>query len=173
MTTEFIPIETHSNGHVAAPHLHVHHHLPRAAAFSIKEIRAEVRKVEGFNAKLAVTVTGAIGSMACAWMFAGLAFASLPATLVLGGFVSRDAFPAWLVRAGVIALITWVAQTFLQLVLLSVIMVGQQVQSAASDARAEQTYQDTVEILDRLNLDTQGGITEILREVRQMRERLG
>jgi hypothetical protein len=38
--------------------------------------------------------------------------------------------------------VTWVAQTFLQLVLLSVIMVGQNVQAAAADKRAEATFHD-------------------------------
>ncbi|MGH9304136.1 MAG: hypothetical protein ACRDZ5_06955 [Acidimicrobiales bacterium] len=52
-------------------------------------------------------------------------------------------------------------QTFLQLVLLSVIMVGQNVQSAASDARAQRTYDDTVMILDRLDVRTVGGIKDL------------
>lgn len=39
-------------------------------------------------------------------------------------------------------MIAWIAQTFLQLVLLSVIMVGQKVAAAASDKQALQTYQD-------------------------------
>ena len=39
-------------------------------------------------------------------------------------------------------LVSWVAQTFLQLVLLSVIMVGQNVQAAAADKRAEATFHD-------------------------------
>ena len=173
MTTEFVPAPVSTNGHSnGSAHLHVHHHLPRAAAFSIRELKAEVRRVEGFNAKFAVGVTGAVGSMACAYLFSCIAFLSLPAVLVSAGFVSRGAFPSWLIQAGLIALVAWVAQTFLQLILLSVIMVGQQVQSAASDARAEQTYQDTVEILDRLNLETQGGITEILQEVKALHAKL-
>jgi hypothetical protein len=40
-----------------------------------------------------------------------------------------------------------IAQTFLQLVLLSIIIVGQNVQAAASDARAENTYQDAEAVL--------------------------
>ena len=43
--------------------------------------------------------------------------------------------------------ITWTAQTFLQLVLLSIIIVGQNVQSAAADERAEATYQDADAVL--------------------------
>ena len=41
----------------------------------------------------------------------------------------------------------WIAQTFLQFVLLSVIIVGQNVQAAASDRRAEDTYQDAEAVL--------------------------
>lgn len=48
--------------------------------------------------------------------------------------------------------------TFLQLVLLSIIMVGQTVQSAASDARAAKEFNDTETILDRLDTNTAGGI---------------
>ena len=39
-------------------------------------------------------------------------------------------------------LIQWVSQTFIQLVMLSVIMVGQNILSRASDKRADMTYQD-------------------------------
>ena len=42
-----------------------------------------------------------------------------------------------------IALVSWIAQTYIQLVLLSVIIVGQNIQSAASDARAAKTFEDT------------------------------
>ena len=51
------------------------------------------------------------------------------------------------VRGGVATTITWTAQTFLQLVLLSIIIVGQNVQSAAADERAEATYQDADAVL--------------------------
>ena len=54
------------------------------------------------------------------------------------------------VRAGTAAIVSWVAQTFLQLVLLSVIMVGQNVQAAAADKRAEATYDDASAALHEL-----------------------
>ena len=41
-----------------------------------------------------------------------------------------------------LALIEWVSQTFIQLVMLSVIMVGQNILSRASDKRADMTYRD-------------------------------
>lgn len=114
-------------------------------AISLRGLRADVQKADGFNAKIAVFLTNIVGSMWCAYLFAVLAFIGLPAALKPGG-------------EGIIA---WIAQTFLQLVLLSVIMVGQNVQSAAGDARAQRTYDDTVEILDRLDIHTEGGLKEL------------
>jgi len=43
--------------------------------------------------------------------------------------------------------VSWIAQTFLQLVLLSIIIVGQNVQSAAADSRAQATYEDADAVL--------------------------
>jgi hypothetical protein len=48
---------------------------------------------------------------------------------------------------GTVAIVSWISQTFLQLVLLSVIMVGQQVLAKASDKQALQTYQDAEAVL--------------------------
>ena len=69
--------------------------------------------------------------MWCAYIFAVIALISLPAALA----------------AGVAATISWIAQTFLQLVLLSVIMVGQKVAAAASDKQASQTFKDAEALL--------------------------
>ena len=80
----------------------------------------------GFNGRLAILITNTVGTMWCAYIFGILALLSLP-----------DA-----IRGGMAPLIAWIAQTFLQLVLLSVIMVGQKVAAAASDKQALQTYQD-------------------------------
>ena len=85
----------------------------------------------GFNGRLAMLITSAVGTMWCAYLFAIIAFISLPAAI----------------QTGTPALISWIAQTFLQLVLLSVIMVGQKVSAMASDKQAEQTYKDTEAIL--------------------------
>lgn len=115
------------------------------SAISLKGLNEDISRADGFNAKLAVFLTNMVGSMWCAYVFAILAFIGLPAALKPGG-------------EGVIA---WIAQTFLQLVLLSVIMVGQNVQSAAADARAQHTYDDTVAILDRLDIHTAGGIKDL------------
>jgi hypothetical protein len=85
-----------------------------------------------FNTWLAVRVTNAVGTMWCAYVFALLAFVSLPAAIASGNPV---------------ILVSWISQTFLQLVLLSIIIVGQNVQAMASDRRAEATYQDADAVL--------------------------
>src|SRR6202022_1070326 len=85
-----------------------------------------------FNAALAVKITSAVGTMWCAYAFAALAFVSLPS-----GIRSGDA----------VTLVSWISQTFLQLVLLSIIIVGQNVLAAAADKRAEATYEDADAVL--------------------------
>lgn len=75
-----------------------------------------------FNTKVAVVITKSVGSMWCAYAFAILALISLPAAIKSGN---------------TIIIIGWIAQVFLQLVLLPIIIVGQNVQAAATDARAE------------------------------------
>ena len=74
-----------------------------------------------FNTYIAVKITKIVGSMWCAYAFALLALISFPAAISSGQ---------------PIIIVAWIAQTFLQLVLLPIIIVGQNVQAAASDARA-------------------------------------
>jgi hypothetical protein len=83
------------------------------------------------NTCLAVAITKTVGPMWCAYVFALLALISLPAAIL-----SHDP----------IIIVSWVAQTFLQLVLLPIIIVGQNVQAAASDARAESDHETLVAI---------------------------
>jgi hypothetical protein len=85
-----------------------------------------------FNAWLAVKVTNGVGTMWCAYAFALLACVSLPSAIR-----SHDA----------VTLVSWISQTFLQLVLLSVIIVGQNVLAAAADKRSEETYEDADAVL--------------------------
>ena len=85
----------------------------------------------GLNGRIAMIITNAVGTMWCAYIFAAIALISLPAA----------------VQGGTATLIAWIAQTFLQLVLLSVIMVGQKVSAQASDKQALQTYEDAEALL--------------------------
>lgn len=80
----------------------------------------------GFNGKIALVLTTVVGTMWCAYAFSMLALIALPAAA--GG--------------GSLALIQWVSQTFIQLVMLSVIMVGQNILARSSDKRADMTYKD-------------------------------
>jgi hypothetical protein len=88
-------------------------------------------RVTRFNSTLALGITRGVGSMWCAYIFAAIALVSLP-----------DA-----IRAGRPAVISWIAQTFLQLVLLSIILVGQDIQLKAGDKRSEQTFNDAEAML--------------------------
>jgi hypothetical protein len=83
------------------------------------------------NARLAVRITAGVGSMTCAWLFAVLALAGLPTALAPGN----------------IGFLFWFSSDLLQLTLLSVIIVGQNLQAAGADKRAEQTYLDAEAIL--------------------------
>ncbi|MHB1785518.1 MAG: hypothetical protein ACYCS7_05110 [Acidimicrobiales bacterium] len=84
-----------------------------------------------FNSWLAIKITSGVGTMWCAYAFGLITLISLPAAI----------------RGGVPTLISWIAQTFLQLVLLSIIIVGQNINSVASDKRAEATYEDADAVL--------------------------
>ena len=77
-------------------------------------------------APVALKITRGVGTMWCAYIFTAIAVITLPHAI----------------RGGTSTLIPWIAQTFLQLVLLSVIMVGQNVQAIAADKRSEATYED-------------------------------
>jgi hypothetical protein len=136
--------------------------LARAARFDPRGIKRAVKEVEGFNAKFALIITRSVGTMACAYVFSLIALLSLPAVLIQAGVLTNSDVPKFFTKAGLILVVSWVAQTFLQLVLLSVIMVGQSVQSLASDARAEKEFTDTETILDRLDTHTAGGLRDVL-----------
>lgn len=106
-------------------------HVPHPHIARRKEFLKKREKKKDFNSWLAVKITNSVGTMWCAYVFAIIAFISLP-----------DA-----IKAGTSALIAWIAQTFLQLVLLSIIMVGQKVAAKKSDEQLEQTYLDAEALL--------------------------
>ena len=100
----------------------VHAPHPRIAA---RQVKPE-SKPPSLNDRIALALTTGVGTMWCAYAFAILALVVLPQAI----------------EGGLLTLIQWVSQTFIQLVMLSVIMVGQNLLSKASDARAEATYKD-------------------------------
>jgi hypothetical protein len=82
-------------------------------------------KIDKFNTALAAKITSGVATMWCAYIFAAIALVSLPAAIR-----SHD----------LITIVSWVAQTFLQLVLLSIIMVGQNVASASVEQKINETH---------------------------------
>ena len=82
-------------------------------------------RINAFNRRIAEKITAAVSTMWCAYIFAAIALISLPAAL-------RTGDP--------LIIVSWVAQTFLQLVLLSIIMVGQQASSDAVAQKISETH---------------------------------
>ena len=105
--------------------------------------------------KSAIFITNIVGTR-WAIAFTALALVSLPEAL----------------QGGTATTISWIAQTFLQLVLLSIIMVGQNLQSRHSELRADADYETNVEAkkdvedlmkkLDSIDSDKLDKILEIL-----------
>jgi hypothetical protein len=142
--------------HGLAVHGHVHDHMRADTAYA------------RFNKKVAITITKYVGSMTCFWVFCILSLCSLPS--VLSGFaVFHGTFPTWMVRVSIIALVSWIAQTFLQLVLRPSIMVGQNLQNEAADARSAKTFEDVEVVLDLLDCRTQGGLMDILKAIEALK----
>jgi len=92
-----------------------------------------------FNRRLASIVTKGVGTMWAAYLFAAIALVSLPGAIA--------AFQ----RGDTVLAIGWLSQSFLQLVLLPIIIVGQNVISAHQDARAE-TDHETLTTLYKINV---------------------
>lgn len=97
-------------------------------------VKVEDQHHDSLNGRIALTLTRVVSTMWCAYVFAVLALWVLP-----------DA-----IKGGTLTLVQWVSQTFIQLVMLSVIMVGQAVAGKAADERAVQTYNDAESILHEM-----------------------
>jgi len=78
--------------------------------------------------KAGFTITKGVGTMICAIVFTCLSLVSLPAALKSGSLI---------------IIVGWIAQTFLQLVLLPIIMVGQNIQSKHSEIMADEEFNTT------------------------------
>jgi hypothetical protein len=110
------------------PHPHIRHRKQNAPKI---EPAGQQGPVVRFNTWLGVKITEGVGTMWCAYAFAGLALVSLPEAI----------------KGGTAMLVAWIAQTFIQLVLLSIIMVGQKIAGEATDKRAIDTYNDAEAVL--------------------------
>jgi len=129
-------------------------HVPRSV--KKEQISAEVHgsgPMGRVNAWLAVRITKIVGTMYCAYVFTAIAFVALPSAISDGHLT---------------VLVNWLSSNFLQLVLLPIIIVGQNVISTAQDKRAEADH-ETLTALHTMNvqqlqiLNTQQQILELLK----------
>jgi hypothetical protein len=131
-------------------------HVPELV--QTKHVRAAVQgggALGRINAQVAVWITKIVGTMYCAYVFSLIALVALPTAIQQGS-------PT--------VLVNWISSNFLQLVLLPIIIVGQNVISAAQDKRAEADH-ETLTALHKMNvqqlkiLHSQEKILDLLRDV--------
>ena len=113
------------------PHPHVEDRKLSGPTRTIDQRRIHhPNPVVRFNARFGLLITVIVGTMWCAYVFAGIALISLSANI-----------------HHTQTLILWISSSFLQLVLLPIIIVGQNIQAKSSDKRAEDTYKDADAVL--------------------------
>jgi hypothetical protein len=105
-----------------------------------------VSKITNLLNVAAVKITDAVGTMYCAMIFAALTFVSLPNVLASGDLVQ---------------IVSWVAQTFLQLVLLSVIMVGQNIQATEVARLIAQIEANTAKLIADMQADHEEDVEDL------------
>lgn len=159
MTTQ--PAHAHGVVERREVHLHTWLYLPAMLRLSPRQLKHDIQAADSFNAKVAVILTRVVGTMWCFWVFNGIALVSLRAAIHSGSLT---------------VLINWVSSNWIQLILLPALMVGQNLQNVAADARSAKMFDDIEKVksdmaraLDRLDTHTQGGLKEVLDAV----ERIG
>jgi hypothetical protein len=107
------------------------------------------------NAAVGLRITVLVGTMWCAYVFAAIALISLPDNI-----------------HSTQLLILWISSSFLQLVLLPIIIVGQNIQSRAADARATKTFEDVQDARNKidytislLDIHTEGGLHDAVQVI--------
>ncbi len=120
--------QTYSHRHTSALFDHEHHpYLPR----NVNQLHEAELKASGVNTRIAVGLTKRVGTMWTAYAFAALAVVGLMAIVgVLSPIVAL--------------LVVWISQTFLQLTLLPIIMVGQNVLGKKSEIQADEQFKTTM-----------------------------
>lgn len=136
-------------------------HLPARTAY------------ERFNKRLALVITQNVGTMTCFWLFCVISLSSLLAVMYAAHIIGTVGF---LTASGFILMVSWISQSFIQLVLLPALMVGQNLQNEAADARAAKTFEDVEDArqcikraLDLLDIHTEGGLKVVLDAVDSLR----
>ena len=129
-----LPCET---SHMSNIYQYVRH--PRSAELREgKPVKnADLRKVNHqnpivrLNARFGLKITLVVGTMWAAYLFTIIALFALPSAI----------------KQGTYFVVVWLSSSFLQLVLLPIIIVGQNIQANAADKRSEDTYKDAEAVL--------------------------
>jgi hypothetical protein len=109
---------------------HTHHpYVPRNAYI----LHKQEQQSAGFNQRLAVGITRASSTMACAYLFFLLALFGFPGLIY------------WL-GPTVALYVVWFSQTMLQLCYLPILSVGQGVIGRQQELQANEAYQTTIKI---------------------------
>lgn len=143
------------------PHPHIENRKKHRGSIGTSNLNELGPK--SLNEKLGLGITKRIGTMWAAYAFFALTLVSLPAVLIKGDSVG---------------IISWVAQTFLQLVLLPIIIVGQNIQASAAEKRAVMTYEDAEAVLEEAikiqkHLDHQDqSLTHLIERLEQLETKL-
>jgi uncharacterized membrane protein len=104
----------------------IHEHKPQ----NVNLLHAHEQRAGGLNTKIALALTKSVGSMQTAYLFTVLALIGLLGILgILNPLVAL--------------LVAWTSQTLIQLVLLPVIMVGQNVLGRRSELQADEQFDTT------------------------------
>ena len=139
---------------------HTRNYLPAVLRIAPRQIRRDLKAADSFNAKVAILLTRVIGTMWAFWVFNGIALISLPSAIHTGQLT---------------VLINWVSSNWIQLILLPALMVGQNLQNLAADARSAKTFEDIETVkadmttaLDALNTKTEGGLKDVLDAINRL-----
>jgi uncharacterized membrane protein len=108
-------------------HHEPHLHQPR----NVNKLHADEQAAGGLNTKIAIALTNSVGTMWTAYTFAMIAVVGLFA--ILGVFSPIIAL-----------LVAWASQTLIQLVLLPVIMVGQNVLGRKAELQSDEQFRTTM-----------------------------
>lgn len=117
--------------------------------------------INRFSEKFAVWSVKNVATMTCAYLFAIIALVALPQAI-------HDSFANGFAP---LPFVTWLSQSFLQLVLLSIIMVGQDVISRATEKRSTTQYDAVMETLTDIQQVMECDREELV-DLRQIAEQL-
>ncbi|HLN15869.1 MAG TPA: hypothetical protein VK277_03850 [Acidimicrobiales bacterium] len=118
--------------------LYTHMPHPRIAERKLSgpaKVHDQVKRqtpIQRVNARVGLFITVVVGTMWCAYLFTCISLVALPSAINSHNFT---------------IIVAWLSSYFLQLVLLPIIIVGQNIQARAADKRAEDTYKDADAVL--------------------------